>query len=182
MFGALVLIAGSLAAPAVAAQDAGGDYSLDIIPAGDAIAAIPDGSVRVAVTSADGSVDYGSCMLSMDTKPAGCSVMVPAGTAVTVALDDSTLPEGIGVVEATQQYTTPAEKTQVGDVWFEFTWVTDGDDDAEAPEDDRDVRELPATGAGPTDAGNRATLAAASGLLAIATLAGALTARLMRQR
>lgn len=179
LLAAFVMLAACLGASEAVAQDTTADYSLDIIPSGDAIADIPDGSVRIAVSSDDGSVDYGACMLSMTTKPSGCSVMVPAETTVTVALDESTLPEGIVVTEATQQYTTPAEKTQVGDVWFEFTWATDGTDDADAPED---VRELPATGAGPDGAASNGTLAAVSGGLAIVALAGGLTTRWMRLR
>lgn len=146
---ALGLIA--LAPSAVSAQDADPDlsYTLAIIPTGEAIPDLPDHTVSITVFNADQSVAYGSCVLSLDTQPAGCSVQVPPETDVIAVLDEDTLPAGVGIVENDIAYTTPAEVTQVGDIWFEFVYVDSGEEPV-PPADPGPVDELPSTGSGTT--------------------------------
>lgn len=139
----------TLAPSGAMAQDTDPDlsYSLTLIPSGEAIPDLPDHAVSITVFNADLSVAYGSCVLSLGTQPAGCSVQVPPETDVIAVLDEDTLPAGVGVVENDIAYTTPAEVTQVGDIWFEFVYLDSGDEPA-PPADPGPVDQLPSTGSG----------------------------------
>lgn len=127
-------------------------YSLVLIPTGEAIPDLPDHTVSITVFNEDLSVAYGSCVLSLGTQPAGCSVQVPPETDVVAVLDEDTLPASVGIVENDIAYTTPAEVTQVGDIWFEFVYLDSGEAPTPPAQPDP-VDELPSTGSGPMDSG-----------------------------
>jgi|GEM_PF-2701973 len=137
------------------------DYDLQLMLSGDPVGDIPDQSVAVTVFNEDQSVEYDSCLMDLVSKPGGCSVNVPANTVVTAVMDESTLPEGIVVLENPVIYTTPAEKTQIGDIWFELGYADNGGEDPgdgetpetpsepEVPVDQGGATQLPTTGSGP---------------------------------
>lgn len=140
------------------------DYDLQLMLSGDPVGDIPDQTVAVTVLNEDQSVEYGNCLMDLANKPGGCSMNVPANTVVTAVLDASTLPDGIVVLENPLWYTTPAEKTQVGDIWFELAYADRGDEEPgdgdtgetpetpsepEAPVDQGGATQLPTTGSGP---------------------------------
>ncbi len=168
-------------------EDPGLTYYLQLRLSGDPYGDIPDRSVSVSVRAEDGAVSYGSCAFDMVSKPDGCGLDTPAETTVVAQVDESTLPEGIVIVENPITYTTPAEKTQVGDIVFELAYADDGEEPAppaepeepEAPADPGDVSELPSTGNGriSTTSDSQITLAGASAALAVITLAGGATIR-----
>lgn len=126
------------------------DYDLQLMFSGDPAADIPDGTVSVTVYDDTVSTVYGSCFISVGTKPGGCSVMVPSSTEVAAVLDETSLPDGIGVAESAIWYTTPSEKTQVGDIWFELFYVDSGNggNDDSVSDDPDGVGQLPNTGSG----------------------------------
>jgi len=136
------------------------DYDLQLMLSGDPVGEITNQSVMVTVFNEDQSLTYGECWFDTVNKPGGCSVAVPANATVLAVLNDTTLPAGIVTVETAVWYTTPAEKTQVGDIWFKLVYADDdtgGEDDSdarvpEAPEDpespERPVSSLPNTGSG----------------------------------
>ncbi|HWV24714.1 MAG TPA: hypothetical protein VNZ58_11040 [Thermomicrobiales bacterium] len=172
------------------AGDPAPTYTMQIMPTGDAIGDLPDMTVGVLVLSEDQSIEYGYCTLSMATKPAGCSVDVPASATVVAELDESTLPAGISVTENPVIYTTPAEKTQLGDIWFEFVYTDDGEtpdvpESPAEPQDPGDVSGLPSTGTGAQSASaslGNATIVLASGVMAAILGAGAFLMRVVRSR
>ena len=147
----------------VAAQDDTATYDLQITtsqceesPCTDDIAT-PIGDVVVYVTSADGTIDYGSCTTTIDADPTGCSVAVDPETSVEVTVDESTIPEGYVALDYPVVYDVPAETTEVGDVWIYFspqedTVPDDSDTDEEISDDESSdgtpAAELPSTGTG----------------------------------
>jgi hypothetical protein len=165
------------------------DYGPQMMLSGDPVADITNQSVMVTVFNEDGSLTYGECWFDTVNKPGGCSVDVPANTTVLAVLDDSTLPGGIAAVETAVWYTTPAEKTEVGDIWFELVYADrdtgdEDDGDAGGPETPEDpegpVDSLPNTGSGAQlgEAASRSGMATlsfvAAGLSMLAMIGSAL--------
>lgn len=170
------------------------DYDLQLMLSGDPVGEIPDQSVSVTVVNTTTREEYGTCLMDMVSKPGGCRVDVPSDVSVMALLDEATLPEGIVVLENPITYTTPAEKTEVGDIWFELAY---GDESPEAPEEPElpespeapeepgDVSELPGTGTSPlTSATSWAatTIAVGLGVVAIIFGAGAILTRFIHTR
>jgi hypothetical protein len=115
------------------------------------------GDITVNATSEDGSVDYGSCVTSIEGKPSGCTIDVEPETTVAVTVDAASIPDGYVELEYPVLYDVPAEVTQVGDVWITLvpqqdTVPDDQDTDEEAAADedtgDTGATQLPSTGAG----------------------------------
>jgi len=168
---------GALLPGLVMAQDPDATYDMMITVGGEASPEVPDNTVSLSVLSEDESTEYGSCLLSIHTKPNGCSLTVPASTTVVAVVDESTLPAGIVPVENPIAYTTPAEGFGMGDITFEFVYA--GDDDTGAPEDP--VDQLPSTGSGAHDdrmvarSGVMNMSLVAAGLAIVAFISSALT-------
>jgi hypothetical protein len=180
-------------APSASAQEA--DYDLQVIVSICEATSCDDvepellADAEVVVMSETGE-EYGTCTTVTDVKPGGCSVMVPAGSTVEVAVLTESIPDGYVALDSPQTYQVPEEKTAVGDVWLELTLQDDtvpddADTDEEAAGDEMDDEadadteaptELPSTGAGPSSpVDGRIT-----GVLAMLALGSLLLARRVR--
>src|SRR5690606_30189675 len=142
----------------------------------------------------DQSLTYGQCWFDTGSKPGGCSVAVPANATVLAALTGNTPPAGIVAAEPAAWYTTPSERTHVGDIWFALgsaDRAPGGEDDGgagvpEAPESpespERPVSRLPNTGSGvqPDEAAastGMATLSCVAAGLSVLAIIGSALAR-----
>lgn len=186
---AILAIALSLSLPLAGhAQDIDADYEFRMGLTGDPISEIPDRSVAAAVFNEDQTVEFGACTIDLVNKPGGCFITVPASTTVTALLDESTLPEGVVVLENPIVYTTPAEKTGVGDIVFELAYAGNDDEspgEPATPVDPGNVSELPGTGSGPLETASSwamLSIVTASGAMAVILGVGALLSRLLRTK
>jgi hypothetical protein len=157
-----------------AAQEEEAAYDLQIdtglceeSPCGEENAELISG-VTAFVTSADGSIDYGSCTTDYETDQGGCLVQVDPGTSVEVTVDETTIPEGYVALDYPVVYDVPAEEIPGTDVAIYFSPQQDTVDDEAAAEGEAPVEgsaegtpvsetegaaELPSTGSGNEDAG-----------------------------
>lgn len=108
-----MLLIGALLPGHAMAQDTGATYDMMVTVGGEASPSIPDNTVSLSFLSEDQSIEYANCLLSINTKPNGCSREVPASSTVVAMVDESTLPEGIVPVQNPITYMTQIGRAHV---------------------------------------------------------------------
>ena len=91
----------------------------------DVVGPMPDEVIAVNLVDADTGFDYGRCTLSYSKSPGGCVFFVTPSSTVIATLDASTLPTGVAVAENPLTYAVPAEKTELGDIFFQLVLADD---------------------------------------------------------
>lgn len=199
------IAASAFAASPAAAQEADYDLQIQVLTCDatscDDVEPVFLADAEVVVMSETGE-EYGTCTTVTDVKPGGCSVMVPAGSTVEVAVLTESIPDGYVALDSPQTYQVPEEKTGVGDVSFYLTLqddtVPDDQDTDEEVADDTtgeeaaddpvegeadatpNASELPSTGSGPSSSTPAGLIAAIAIVPMIAAAAGTLLIRRAR--